>query len=330
MKFVAYRGGGCTMDIEINFYKEVYKLVQQVPEGKITTYGAIAEALGDIIAAKAVGRVLNQNHDLEKTPCYRVVRSNGKIGGYKCGKAKKKRLLRSEGVQIQKEQIRDFEKRLFRDFKADNILEKLKKRQKKLADHVIVQDQFNDVKKVAGVDVSYQERYGYGTCVVLDTNLEVVEMEKYKRKMNFPYIPTFFSFRELPVVKPTLDQLDEEVDLVFVGGNGLIHPRLGFASHLGIIQEVPTIGIAKNLLCGKVTNEPKEKGAKSPVYLNDQIVGYALKTSKRANPVYVSPGYKVSLDSACKITLDFSKYKLPAPIRRAHKESNKYRSKGES
>jgi methylated-DNA-[protein]-cysteine S-methyltransferase len=76
----------------------VYDIVAQIPEGKVTTYGDIARALGHPRASRVIGRILNKNPNPILTPCHRVIKSNGNIGGYAFGKARKKELLKKEGL----------------------------------------------------------------------------------------------------------------------------------------------------------------------------------------------------------------------------------------
>lgn len=80
--------------------KKVYELTTQIPRGYVTTYKSIADAVGRPKACRAVGMVLKSNPHPIDIPCHRVVRSNGKIGGYRYGIRKKRELLQSEGVQF--------------------------------------------------------------------------------------------------------------------------------------------------------------------------------------------------------------------------------------
>jgi len=95
-------------------------------------------------------------------------------------------------------------------------------------------------------------------------------------------------------------------------GNGLLHPfGLGLASHVGVILDIPCIGVAKSMLCGKLKN--------NTIQLNNKKIGYVLYSAKRAKkPVYVSPGHKVSFDTSVNIVKHFCTYRLPDPLRHAH------------
>ncbi|HUG96330.1 MAG TPA: MGMT family protein [Nitrososphaera sp.] len=88
--------------------EDVYEILARIPEGRVTTYGDIARALGHPTASRAVGRILNKNPNPVVVPCHRVVMSDGNIGGYAFGKAKKKELLKKEGVRFMGDGMHDF------------------------------------------------------------------------------------------------------------------------------------------------------------------------------------------------------------------------------
>lgn len=94
------------MEIE----QRVYELVKRIPRGKVSTYGEIARALGNKKLARVVGQILKRNQDPEKIPCYRVVRSDGRIGGYSLGIWRKIKLLKKDGIKIENGRIKEFEK----------------------------------------------------------------------------------------------------------------------------------------------------------------------------------------------------------------------------
>lgn len=98
------------------FCNDVYKLTLQIPRGMISTYGAIARAMGKRNAYRAVGMALRINPDIPNIPCHRVVNSNGKIGGYANGLDEKTYILREEGIRVTDMRVRDFSKRLFTKF----------------------------------------------------------------------------------------------------------------------------------------------------------------------------------------------------------------------
>jgi methylated-DNA-[protein]-cysteine S-methyltransferase len=90
--------------------EDVYDLLQKIPEGKVTTYGDLARALGNPSASRIIGRILGQNPNPIRVPCHRVVMSDGKLGGYRYGTNKKKELLEKEGLSFTNEVVSDFKK----------------------------------------------------------------------------------------------------------------------------------------------------------------------------------------------------------------------------
>ncbi len=93
--------------------------LRQIPEGRVSTYGDMAAALGKPKAARAVGGMLATNPDAPRTPCHRVVRSDGSLGGYQGGmeaQSRKRDLLESEGVRVVDGKVQDFDRLRFRDF----------------------------------------------------------------------------------------------------------------------------------------------------------------------------------------------------------------------
>ena len=89
----------------MNFSDKVLMLTRKIPKGKITTYSEIARALGKPGASRAVGNALNKNKHPGRTPCYRVVRSDGSLGGYSSGAKEKIRLLKRDGIKIRNGKI---------------------------------------------------------------------------------------------------------------------------------------------------------------------------------------------------------------------------------
>lgn len=98
----------------MNLDKEIYKKLLEVPKGKITTYGELAKAVGMKNGQRAVGRIMNKNPYPVIIPCHRVVKSDGKIGGYAYGEEIKSNMLLKEGIEIKNGKISDWEKRIYR------------------------------------------------------------------------------------------------------------------------------------------------------------------------------------------------------------------------
>ena len=192
--------------------------------------------------------------------------------------------------------------------------------QKIIAEKVLEKDFLPErIEYAAGVDLAYRDNHVIGSAVIVEyKSFKVVEKKYVITKVKFPYIPTLLAFREIFPAWSAINKLEKRYDIVFVDGNGRLHPyKSGFACHLGVIIDKPTIGIAKKLLCGRVGAWTRNY---APIYYNNEIIGYALKTLERAKPIYVSIGHKISIKTAIKLTLLFTRkgLKLPEPIRQAH------------
>ncbi len=81
----------------MTFQEQVYRVVKKIPKGKVLTYKEVARGAGKPLAFRAVGNILNKNFD-PKIPCHRVIRSDGKVGGYNRGTLEKQILLKNEGA----------------------------------------------------------------------------------------------------------------------------------------------------------------------------------------------------------------------------------------
>ena len=202
--------------------------------------------------------------------------------------------------------------------------------QKKLANKIILYDDINTVKKIAGVDVKFISNSNSAIGVVLVfsfPDLKLIEVKTCKSKVDFPYIPGLLVFREGPVVEKCFKKIKNIPDLIFYDGHGYAHPRrLGIASHMGILFNLPSIGCAKKKLCGDYQGNLIYKGEYGFLKENGEIIGVALVTKDNIKPVFVSQGHKISLSSAIKFTLDVSKFRIPEPVRLAHNYLQNYDS----
>jgi deoxyribonuclease V len=300
----------------MDLFEYTYNLVRQIPDGKISTYGAVARALGDIRASRAVGRMMNQNPDADDMPCFKIVYSDGRLGGFGLGIDDKIRRLKQDDVSVKNGRIVDFEDVLFDEFKTDYPLKKLRTEQIELSKKVEIIDGFDEIETVAGFDMAYPKNDFddcCGACVVMDyTTKKVIEEKTVFAKAHFPYIPTYLSFRELPFLKKLVESLISNPTILMIDGNGLMHPYgFGIASHVGVSIDTPSIGVAKSMLCGKLEN--------NVVKMDNKKIGYALFPSKRVRkPIYVSPGHKISFETSLEVVRHLSVYKNPEPLRRAH------------
>ncbi len=203
--------------------------------------------------------------------------------------------------------------------------EEAKHLQNKLRTQVIRTDRYRAIKTVAGVDIGFKNNIALASVVVLNfPDLQVIDGVVAETRVNFPYIPGFLSFREIPPLLVAFVRLQTEPDLVIVDGQGIAHPRrFGLASHLGLILDKPTIGCAKSRLCGQYAEPDGEKGSYTNLLDKDEIIGSALRTRTNVSVVYVSIGHRISLDSARMLTLACCKgYRLPETTRYAHKAAS--------
>jgi len=208
-------------------------------------------------------------------------------------------------------------------------LERARRVQKMLAARVIEEDKLpNKIRLVGGVDIACKGGKGYGVAVLLDfPSLTVVEYAVSSVKVKFPYVPTLLAFREVGPIIAAIKRLSRLPDVLFVDGQGRAHPyRLGLACHLGVVLDIPTIGVAKKKLCGRL-GEFKNDWA--PLIDDNEVIGAAVVTMKGHKPVYVSIGHKVSLKTAIELTLKCCKgHRLPEPTHIAHVIATKARRMG--
>lgn len=195
--------------------------------------------------------------------------------------------------------------------------------QEQLRAQVIAEDQLDPIHYVAGVDCGFEED---GTvtraavAVLSFPDLQLRDQAIVRRPTTFPYIPGFLSFREIPAVLDALAQLTIQPNLLLCDGQGLAHPRrLGIACHLGLLANIPAIGVAKSLLIGKHELLPDERGAWQPLRDRDEIIGAVLRSRAGTKPLYISIGHRISLPTALDYVMRCTpKYRLPETTRRAH------------
>ncbi len=200
--------------------------------------------------------------------------------------------------------------------------------QRQLAKQVILQDHVGEVKYVAGVDMAINKEDEMARAAVMLLTypaLEMVEKHVYEEPIRMPYVPGLLSFREAPSVLGALGKLRQRPDLVMVDGQGIAHPRrIGIASHLGLWLQLPTIGCAKSILTGRYDQAElkEEAGSWVPLVDKQETIGAVVRTRTHVNPMFISPGHLISLETSIRYVLACSKgYRLPEPTRQADKLS---------
>jgi deoxyribonuclease V len=205
--------------------------------------------------------------------------------------------------------------------------------QRKLAGRVDARTPLTRCDLVAGADISY-ERFSnvfYAGVVVLRMDdLSIVEKQGVVREVTFPYVPGLLSFRETPALLDAFAQVESEPDAIIVDGHGLAHPRrFGYACHLGLCLDRPSVGCAKSLLAGTYKEPGQKAGSTAPLKADEEIIGQVVRTKTGVKPVFVSVGYKIDLRSAVELVLATCRgYRLPEPTRQAHLHVNALRMRG--
>lgn len=196
--------------------------------------------------------------------------------------------------------------------------------QKQLCTQVIPTDDFHEVRYVAGVDVGFEDQGKItraAIAVLTWPELSLHETTIARQPTTFPYIPGLLSFREIPTVLAALAQIQTTPDLLLCDGQGLAHPRrFGIACHLGVLVDLPAIGVAKSRLVGKHEPVDQTRGNWQPLIDQDERIGAVLRTRPQTKPLYISLGHRISLGSAIEYVMSCTtRYRLPETTRWADK-----------
>ena len=178
----------------------------------------------------------------------------------------------------------------------------------------------HEIKTVAGVDAAFVEDKIIAAISVFDfKTLECIGEYHHIQRTSFPYIPGYLSFREGPAILAAFRKMTTPSDLLLIDGQGIAHPRrAGIASHIGVLLNIPAIGCAKSRLVGESEKPVLEKGAWSPLYYRNEVVGAVLVTRSGCKPLFISPGHLITLQEAIEVVLHLTpRFRLPEPIRAA-------------
>ncbi len=225
------------------------------------------------------------------------------------------------------------------DAKNYEDTEELYRIQEEIASKAVIKDKLSlkELKLVAGADQAFfyesktdtedkdrQEKIISAVVVLEYPSMKLVTYSYSVMSVDFPYIPGLLSFREAPAILNAFHALKSKPDLLIIDGCGINHPRFaGLATHVGVILDIATIGVAKNLLCGS-GEVPGEEGEACVIDYKGRDIGYYLKSKKGSKPIIVAPGHKVSLDTSLRLIKNcIHKHKLPEPTRIAHLYANK-------
>lgn len=192
-----------------------------------------------------------------------------------------------------------------------------------LAKRVVTENEVIAPRLIAGIDISSPDARGVasGAVVVLRyPEFSIVEVKVVEGKITFPYLPGLLSFRESPLILAACGKIGNIPDLILMDGQGVAHPRrFGLASHVGLFLDLPTIGCAKSILCGRHQPVAEEAGSYAELLDKGELIGAALRTKSGVKPIYVSVGHRIDLASALRWVMKCCLgYRLPEPTRLAH------------
>jgi deoxyribonuclease V len=187
-----------------------------------------------------------------------------------------------------------------------------------------------DPKLVAGIDASFMgDKIIAVGCVFEYPEIKLLERTHVVRKVTFPYVPGYLSFREGPAILDLFKKLKNGPDLIICDGQGIAHPKkFGLASHIGVLLDIPSIGCAKSRLVGQYSEPGSKKGNNTELSYKGEQVGTVLRTRTHVKPVFVSPGHRIDFEESMRFVLSCTtKYRLPEPTRCADSFSKQVKKK---
>jgi deoxyribonuclease V len=209
--------------------------------------------------------------------------------------------------------------RVFHSHPWDVSLEEAKKIQEELNKFIIKEDRFQKIEIIGGVGIKFGSS---GLIVAIAKfsypNFNKLDLISEKFPISFPYTPGFFAFSCGPAILSILKKI-ELPDLFIFPGRGIAHPcGVGLASHLGVLLDLPTIACSKRAIVQNYLEPEKAKGSYEFIFEKGEKVGLVLRSKDNTNPIFISPGNKISIDSSLKIVLHCcTKYRMPEPLRQA-------------
>ncbi|HJO15136.1 MAG: endonuclease V [Candidatus Pacearchaeota archaeon] len=196
--------------------------------------------------------------------------------------------------------------------------DKLEKEQIKLAKDLTIKDKidFSLVDRFGAVENIFIKNKILSCFIVVDKDFEIIDQAYAFERIPFPYFPGFRGYRELPAMIKALERLNEKPDIVFISAQGIIHPRLGLASHFGLVTNIPSVGVSSSLIECEASNEDA-----SEIIKDNEVVGKVLISKKESNPLYIGPGNNITVNSSYDISKKLIRlpHKRPEPIHIAAK-----------
>ncbi|MHC1681093.1 MAG: endonuclease V [Methanomassiliicoccales archaeon] len=299
-----------------DLYLETFKLAAQIPKGKVSTYGAIARALGDVSASRTVGQIMSADRVRPFTvPCHRVIYSDGRTGWYTGmghGAEKKREMLRAEGVDILDDKVKDLEISLFTDFPSSSLLARMAEAQREVASNVSQVGDATKFERLAALDVSYHGDEAFAAMVTVDRKGKVLDERTVRCMVNFPYVPGYLGFREMRPYSAVMGEPRKDT-LYLIDGHGRAHPRrAGVACQFGVVHDVAAAGVAKTILTGVMRGDS--------LILDGEEAGRLVRTHD-GRSYFASVGHQVSLGSVCLAVTSLS----VDPMAMAHRLATRFR-----
>jgi deoxyribonuclease V len=212
-----------------------------------------------------------------------------------------------------------------------DLIANWKRQQGEMRARILVQPLDPLPRFVAGVDGAFSDdkQTIFAAAVVYDREArQIVEVAHAVREAEFPYVPTFLSFREGPAVLSAIRKLKHPFGAVCFDGQGYAHPRrCGLASHMGVTLDLPAVGVAKSRLIGTYEEPAAPAGSTAPLLDRQEQIGVVLRTRDNVRPVFISIGHRVDLPSAVRLVMAcVTRYRIPEPTRQADIEVAKLKA----
>jgi deoxyribonuclease V len=206
--------------------------------------------------------------------------------------------------------------------------------QHNLRDKVVITPISEDIRFVGATAVAFDTNKNFihaALSVLTYPKLDLVEQCGISREIRFEYVSGLLAFREGGPLMSLFRKIENDLGLVVFHAHGQAHPRrFGLASHLGVLLDIPSIGISNKVLVGHHEYLPKEKFSESGIIYQSEKVGVALRTKEGVNPIFISTGHKADLSSSVQtIKRLVTNYRFPEPTRLAQLAANKQKEGGE-
>ena len=298
--------------MDVDFARALQECLDQVGPGRVATCGGIARALGDVRAARSVATWLSVHPDT--SGAHRVVRADGRP------------VLASASPELEREGIpllrgRVSSERILDVFEPVGLLSALREEQRMLSDRVVEQDMGPQFERIGGVDAGYDgdAMYVVATCVDRK-DLNPIDIAAVRHHAEFPYVPTYLAYREFPGIEAAVRRLNRRPEVLLVDGHGRLHPALfGIACYVGLRLDIPTIGVAKHPLVGRVTKRGHSPSGVTAIEFRGQVRGYAWIPPGRERPNFISVGHRISLDRALEVVRASTLRGYPEPLKIANR-----------